>query len=55
MLEILSTFLMLICEMIVSSYGIHVTAYKEKKIRRKLLTTCATMISCILIAVILLP
>lgn len=30
MLEILSTFLMLICEMIVSSYGIYVTAYKEK-------------------------
>lgn len=55
MLEILSTFLMLICEMIVSSYGIYVTAYKEKKIRRKLLTACATMISCILIAVILLP
>ena len=55
MLEILSTSLMLICEIIVVSYGIYVTAYREKKIRRRLLTTCATMISCILIAVTLLP
>lgn len=54
MLEILSTFLMLICEMIVSSYGIYVTAYKEKKIRGRLLTTCATIVSCSLIAKVLL-
>ena len=54
MLEILSTSLMLICEIIVVSYGIYVTAYKEKKIRRKLLTTLATIVSCSLIAKVLL-
>ncbi len=44
MLENLNTILMLICEIIVSSYGIYVTAYKEKKIRGRLLTTCATIV-----------